>query len=91
MDDRWGDLCATPEIASRSADRLIDLVQHVNAERLGKAQCHLRTDAGSAIQQARERHAADAQALGCIGYADVAQGLLKYCAVLGLSRGIQGS
>jgi hypothetical protein len=33
MDDRWGELCATPEIASRWADRLTDLVQHVNAER----------------------------------------------------------
>ncbi len=33
LDDRWGDLCATPEIASRWAARLSDLVQHVNAER----------------------------------------------------------
>ena len=33
MDDRWGELCATPEIATRWADRLTDLVQHVNAER----------------------------------------------------------
>lgn len=33
LDDRWGDLCATPEIASRWADRLTDLVRHVNAER----------------------------------------------------------
>lgn len=33
MDDRWGELCATPEISSRWADRLTDLVQHVNAER----------------------------------------------------------
>lgn len=33
LDDRWGELCATPELASRSADRLTDLVQHVNAER----------------------------------------------------------
>lgn len=33
MDDRWGDLCATPEISSRWADRLTDLVLHVNAER----------------------------------------------------------
>ena len=32
-DDRWGELCATPEIASRWAARLTDLVQHVNAER----------------------------------------------------------
>ncbi len=44
------DLHAIPELRRR-------------AERLGKAQCHLRADAGSAIQQARERHAADAQAL----------------------------
>ena len=33
LDDRWGELCTTPEIASRWADRLADLVQHVNAER----------------------------------------------------------
>ncbi len=33
MDDRGGELCAPPEIASRWADRLTDLVQHVNAER----------------------------------------------------------
>jgi hypothetical protein len=33
LDDRWGELCATPEIASRWAARLTDLVQHVNAER----------------------------------------------------------
>jgi len=33
LDDRWGELCATPEIASRWADRLTDFVQHVNAER----------------------------------------------------------
>jgi hypothetical protein len=33
MDDRWGELCATPENSSRWADRLTDLVQHVNAER----------------------------------------------------------
>jgi hypothetical protein len=33
LDDRWGELCATSEISSRWADRLTDLVQHVNAER----------------------------------------------------------
>jgi tetratricopeptide (TPR) repeat protein len=33
LDERWGDLCATPEVASCWADRLIDLVRHVNAER----------------------------------------------------------
>lgn len=33
LDDRWGELCATPEIASRWADRLTDLVRYVNAER----------------------------------------------------------
>jgi hypothetical protein len=33
LDDRWGDLCATPEIASRWADRLIDHVRRVHAER----------------------------------------------------------
>jgi len=33
IDDRWGELCATPEFSSRWADRLTDLVQHVNAER----------------------------------------------------------
>ena len=33
LDDRWGELCATPAVASRWADRLVDLVQHVNAER----------------------------------------------------------
>ena len=33
VDERWGDLCATPEVASRWADRLMDLVRHVHAER----------------------------------------------------------
>lgn len=33
LDERWGELCATPEMASAWADRLIDLVQHVHAER----------------------------------------------------------
>lgn len=33
LDDRWGELCATLETASRWADRLTDLVQLVNAER----------------------------------------------------------
>ncbi len=33
LDERWGELCATPEVASRWADRLKDLVQHVHAER----------------------------------------------------------
>lgn len=33
LDDRWGELCATPEIASRWADRLSDLVRHVHSER----------------------------------------------------------
>jgi len=33
LDERWGDLCATPEVASRWADRLMDLVQHVHAAR----------------------------------------------------------
>jgi tetratricopeptide (TPR) repeat protein len=33
LDDRWGELCATPEVASRWADRLMDLVQHVHAAR----------------------------------------------------------
>ena len=40
MDDRWGDLCATPEISSRWADRLTDLVQHVNAERRRAVRVH---------------------------------------------------
>lgn len=33
LDDRWGELCATPEIASRWADKLSDLVRHVHSER----------------------------------------------------------
>jgi len=33
LDERWGDLCATPEVASRWADRLMGLVQHVHADR----------------------------------------------------------
>jgi tetratricopeptide (TPR) repeat protein len=33
LDDRWGELCATPEMASRWADRLTGLVQHVHADR----------------------------------------------------------
>lgn len=33
LDERWGDLCATPEVASRWADRLMDLVRHVHADR----------------------------------------------------------
>jgi len=33
LDERWGELCATPEMASRWADRLIDLVRHVHSER----------------------------------------------------------
>ena len=33
LDERWGDLCATSEVASRWADRLMDLVRHVHAAR----------------------------------------------------------
>lgn len=33
LDERWGELCAAPEVASRWADRLKDLVQHVHAAR----------------------------------------------------------
>ena len=33
LDERWGDLCATPEVASRWADRVMDLVQQVHAAR----------------------------------------------------------
>lgn len=33
LDDRWGDLCATPKMASSWADRLMDLVRHVHADR----------------------------------------------------------
>jgi tetratricopeptide (TPR) repeat protein len=33
LDERWGDLCAVPEVASRWADRLMDLVRHVHAAR----------------------------------------------------------
>lgn len=33
LDERWGDLCATPEVASRWADRLMVLVRHVHADR----------------------------------------------------------
>ena len=35
LDERWGDLCATPEVASRWADRLMGLVRHVHADRRG--------------------------------------------------------
>jgi hypothetical protein len=33
LGDRWGELCATPELASCWADRLLDLVRHVQSER----------------------------------------------------------
>ncbi len=33
LDERWGELCATPAMASRWADRIIDLVRHVHSER----------------------------------------------------------
>ena len=33
LDERWGDVCSTPEVASRWADRLIDFVRHVHADR----------------------------------------------------------
>jgi tetratricopeptide (TPR) repeat protein len=33
LDERWGDMCATPEVASRLADRMMDLVRHVHADR----------------------------------------------------------
>lgn len=33
LDERWGDLCATPEAASRWADRLMDHLRHVHAAR----------------------------------------------------------
>jgi len=33
LDERWGDLCATREVASRWADRLMGLVRHVHADR----------------------------------------------------------
>jgi hypothetical protein len=33
LGDRWGELCATPELASYWADRLLDLVRHVQSER----------------------------------------------------------
>ena len=33
LDERWGEVCATPEVASRWADRLMDLVRHVHADR----------------------------------------------------------
>lgn len=33
IDERWGDLCATPEVASRWTDRVMDLVQQVHAAR----------------------------------------------------------
>lgn len=32
LDDRWGEMCVTPEIASRCDGCLIDLVQRVNAD-----------------------------------------------------------
>ncbi len=33
LDERWGEVCATPEVASRWADRLMNLVRQVNASR----------------------------------------------------------
>lgn len=33
LDERWGELCATPDVASSWADRLMDLVQHVHSAR----------------------------------------------------------
>jgi len=33
LDERWGEVCATPDVASRWADRLIDLVRQVHASR----------------------------------------------------------
>ncbi len=33
LDERWGDVCSTPEVASRWADRLMDFVRHVHADR----------------------------------------------------------
>lgn len=33
LDERWGDLCATPEVASRWADRLMEFVRQVHASR----------------------------------------------------------
>ena len=33
LEERWGDLCATREVASRWADRLMGLVRHVHADR----------------------------------------------------------
>lgn len=44
LDDRWGELCATPEIAALWADRLTDLVQHVNAERRRGRHAFTRSD-----------------------------------------------
>jgi len=33
LDERWGEVCATPEVASRWANRLMDLVRQVHASR----------------------------------------------------------
>jgi tetratricopeptide (TPR) repeat protein len=33
LDERWGEVCAMPEVASRWADRLMGLVRHVHADR----------------------------------------------------------
>ena len=33
LDERWGEVCATPQVASRWADRLMDLVRQVHASR----------------------------------------------------------
>lgn len=33
LDERWGEVCATPEVASRWADRLMSLVRHVHDDR----------------------------------------------------------
>ena len=48
LGDRWGELCATPELASRWADQLLELVRRVQSERRrgqhdyfrGSAVCH---------------------------------------------------
>ena len=47
VDERWGDLCATPEVASRWADRLMDLVRHVHAERRRGQHAFMRAESAS--------------------------------------------
>lgn len=55
LTDHWGDLCGSPEIASRWADELIDLTRHVLTEATPGAHFHGTTACLSALLAAR-RH-----------------------------------